>query len=93
MRVISNRALADFAVLHPSAEEPLQAWRKVLESQDYAHYAALKGVMNATDKVGDYYVFDVGGNKFRIITAIHFNRQMVFIRHVLTHAEYDKWKP
>ena len=44
-------------------------------------------------EVGDYYVFDIGGNKYRLITAIHFNRQMVFIRYVFTHKEYDKWKP
>ena len=47
--------------------------------------------MNATDRVGDFYVFDIGGNKYRVIAAIHFNRQMLFIRYVFTHAEYDQW--
>jgi mRNA interferase HigB len=46
------------------------------------------------DKVGDKYVFDVGGNKLRLIAAIHFNAGKVFIRAVLTHKDYDKgaWK-
>jgi len=43
--------------------------------------------------LGEYYVFNIGGNKFRLIAAIHFDRQMVFIRHVFTHREYDKWAP
>jgi len=46
------------------------------------------------DKVGKFTVFDIGGNKFRLIAVIHYNRKKVYIRHVLTHVEYDsdKWK-
>jgi mRNA interferase HigB len=42
----------------------------------------------------DLCAFDIGGNKYRLIAAIHFNTQMLFVRHVLTHAEYDTggWK-
>lgn len=91
MRVISNKALVDFAKAHRAAGKPLQAWRKVIESGVFANYAQLRAIMNATDRVGDFYVFDIGGNKFRVIAAIHFNRQMLFVRHVFTHAEYDQW--
>ncbi|MEX3946137.1 type II toxin-antitoxin system HigB family toxin, partial [Paraburkholderia sp. BR10937] len=38
-----------------------------------------------------FYVFDVGGNNLRVVATVHFNRQMLFIRHVLTHKEYDEW--
>jgi mRNA interferase HigB len=89
--VISNKALVDFAKAHRAAGKPLQAWRKVIESGVFANYAQLRAIMNATDRVGDFYVFDIGGNKFRVIAAIHFNRQMLFVRHVFTHAEYDQW--
>lgn len=91
MRVISNKALMDFAQAHPDADRPLQAWRKIMESHAFANFAQLKTLMNATDRVGEFYVFDIGGNKYRIVSAIHFNRQMVFVRHVFTHDEYDKW--
>ena len=93
MRVISNKALVDFAAWHPDASEPLQAWRNILESGGFQHFAALKAVLNATDKVGDFYVFNIGGNKYRIVAAIHFNRQMLFVRHVMTHKQYDAWEP
>ena len=91
MRVISNKALVDFQALHPQAGKPLQAWRKLLESNTFANFAALKMLMNATDKVGDYFIFDVGGNKYRVVAAIHFDKQRLYVRHVFTHQEYDQW--
>ena len=90
MRVISNKALFDHAVIHPEAETSLQAWRKIIEAASFNNFADLKRAFNATDKVGGVYVFDIGGNNYRLIAAIHFNRKMVFIRHVFTHREYDK---
>lgn len=93
MRVISNKALTRFADIHGEADGPLQAWRKIVETGMFSNHADLKLIFNATDKVGEFYVFDIGGNKYRVITSIHFNRQMLFIRHVFTHKEYDKWKP
>ena len=91
MRVISNKALVDFAVLHPDAADTLQAWRKLLESAGVADFAALRTLMNSVDKVGDFIVFDVGGNKYRIVAAVHFNRGLLYVRHVFTHAQYDRW--
>ena len=46
------------------------------------------------DKVGKFTVFNIGGNKARLIAAIHYNRRKVYIRHILTHSDYDKetWK-
>lgn len=46
------------------------------------------------DKVGKFTVFNIAGNKARLIAAIHYNRGKVYIRHILTHGEYDKgaWK-
>jgi mRNA interferase HigB len=89
--VISNKALVDFARTHRAAAKPLQAWRKIIESGEFANFAQLKAIMRATGRVGDFHVFDIGGNKFRVIAAIHFIRQMLFVRHVFTHAEYDRW--
>ena len=93
MRVISNKALVDFSTIHPAAEERLQAWRKIIEARSFVSFADIKTTFNATDKVGDFYVFDIGGNKYRIVAAIHFDSQKLYVRHVLTHKEYDKWKP
>jgi mRNA interferase HigB len=91
MRVISNKALVDFAVLHPEAAGVLQAWRRLLEAAGIANFGELRALMNSVDKVGDFVVFDVGGNKYRIVAAVHFNRGLLYVRHVFTHAQYDRW--
>jgi len=54
----------------------------------------LRKTFNTADLVGRFVVFDIGGNKYRLIAALHFNRGKLFVRQVLTHAEYDdgKWK-
>ncbi|NVD97637.1 type II toxin-antitoxin system HigB family toxin [Massilia sp. BJB1822] len=93
MHLISNKALLDFAAQHPNARTPLQTWRKAIESRSFVNYADIKSVFGATDKAGDFYVFDVGGNKFRVIATINFSFQKIYIRHVFTHQEYNKWKP
>ncbi|MGH8025966.1 MAG: type II toxin-antitoxin system HigB family toxin [Pseudoxanthomonas sp.] len=93
VRVISNRVLLDFSAIYPAAGTPLQTWRRTIEKSVFAGYADLKKAFNAVDKAGGFFIFDVGGNKFRVIAAIHFNTQKLYVRHVLTHAEYDNWKP
>jgi mRNA interferase HigB len=91
MRIISRRALREFWEIHTRAKDPLSAWFRVLQRSKFADFNAIKGTFGAADYVSPYTIFDIGGNKFRIITAIHYNRERVYIRHVFTHAEYDHW--
>ena len=65
-----------------------------MEKQDFGNLSELRAIFPSADKVGDLIVFNIGGNKYRLIASIHFNRGKVYIRHVLTHTEYDKggWK-
>lgn len=93
MRVISNKALVDFSAYNPGAAQALQVWRRLLEVRSFASFAEIKSVFNTVDKVGEFHVFDIGGNKFRIIAFIDFNGQKAYVKHVFTHKEYDKWKP
>ena len=89
MRVITNRRLIEFASRHPAAGEPLQAWRRAMESRAFGGFSALRQTFGSIDKVGELYVFDIGGNRFRLIAFLNFGQQVVYIKHVLTHAEYD----
>ena len=93
MRLISNKALRQFAGRHREAENTLQAWRVAIEKHSFRSFAELKRMFGAVDKVGDYFVFDLGGNKYRVIAAIHFKTQTLFVRDVFTHKEYDDWRP
>src|SRR5829696_5935739 len=94
MRILSLSALREFWEKIPESEEVFRDFYKKLAGIEPQNLAELKHVFPSTDLVGKCYVFNVGGNKYRIITRIHFNRHMIFIRFVLTHREYDKdkWK-
>ena len=93
MRLISNRSLREFALRYAQADAPLQAWRRLIERNRFSGFADLKKLFRAVDKVGEFFVFDVGGNKFRVIAAIHFNTQTLYVRYVFTHADYEDWRP
>jgi mRNA interferase HigB len=94
MRVITNRRLLEFAASHKDSSVPLQAWRKLMEFGSYENFADIRQVFGTADKVGDLYVFNICGNKYRLITFLQFERQLCYIKAVLTHKQYDKdgWK-
>jgi mRNA interferase HigB len=94
MRIISNSALRACAVEHPQSDEPLRGWRRVIEKNRFGHWAELKAAFKTIDKVGDLTVFDIGGNKYRLVAYVRFEKQIVYVKAVLTHRDYDKgtWK-
>ncbi len=98
MHVISRKALTDFWSNHRDAEMPLRAWFKAARTGSFKSLAELRRTFSSVDyvRIGkkELYVFNIGGNKFRLIVAIHFNTQRLFVRHVLTHKDYDQgaWK-
>ena len=65
-----------------------------MESEIFPDFDDLRATFASADFVGGLTVFNIGGNKYRLIAAIHYNRRKVFIRAVLTHIEYDRgnWK-
>ncbi len=94
MHVISKKKLRDFWEDNPKSRAPLEAWYQVAKKAEWENFAEVRATFGSADLVNRFVVFDIGGNKYRLIAAIHFNRSKLFIRHVLTHAEYDegKWK-
>jgi len=94
MHVISRKALREFWEKHPDSESSLSRWFKAVKNSDFLTFNDLRSVFPSADKVDDLIVFDIGGNKYRLITSVHFNRGKVYVRHVFTHSEYDrgKWK-
>ena len=93
MHIISKKFLKEFGQIHPEAAGPLEAWHRILESSSFQTFADLRHTFNSVDKVRGYFVFNLGGNKFRLVAAIHFNRQKLSIRDILTHEQYDHWRP
>ncbi len=94
MHIITRKRLREFGARHRAAVSPLNVWYSIMSETDFGSFAEIKRAFPSADKVGKFTVFDISGNKYRLIAAIHYNRKKVYIRHVLTHAEYDldKWK-
>lgn len=91
MNVVSRKKLIAFWLLHPQAAEPLAVWYRVLRKSQPKNFAELKSLFGAVDIASKYTIFDIGGNKFRVIVLIDFTHSFAKIRHVLTHQEYDFW--
>lgn len=99
MRIISIKTLRDFWMRHPEARKPLKDWFRVAEAAQWRNFADVRQTLVAADtaKVASGHtvtIFDIGGKKFRLIAAVHYNTGVVYALMVLTHPEYDagKWK-
>jgi len=94
MRVITNRRLLEFSARHKDSQEALQAWRKLMEFGFFRNFAEVRQVFSSADKVRDLYVFNICSNKYRLVAYLQFERQICYIKAVLTHKDYDKdgWK-
>ncbi|MBE7529529.1 MAG: type II toxin-antitoxin system HigB family toxin [Chloroflexi bacterium] len=88
MHVISRKALQQFWLQYPDSQSSLSRWYKIMEQNDFASFSEVRLTFPSADKVGNLIVFNISGNKYRLIASIHFNRSKVYIRYVLTHAEY-----
>ncbi len=93
MHVISKKRLQKFWTKHSDAEPSLSEWYKRINSKEFKNFVELRKDFPAADQVGKLTVFNIG-KKYRLITFVDYEYQKVFIRDVLTHAEYDKekWK-
>ena len=90
MRVISRRTLRTFWEARPGAERPLRAWHSVAAKADWASPADVKAVYRTASVVGgDRIVFNIGGNRYRLVVRFDYAHCMGFVRFVGTHAEYD----
>ncbi len=94
MHIITRKRLNEFTKKFPETKSALFHWYKTAKSNDFENFAKLHEQFSTADQVGKLTVFNIGGNKVRLIAAIHYNRKRIYIRAILTHAEYDKskWK-
>jgi mRNA interferase HigB len=94
MRVISRKKLRQFWEAHADAQGPLRAWLLAAKAAQWQSIADVRRAFPHADPVARCTVFNIGGNKYRLIAAIHYNRGVIYVCHVLTHAEYDReqWK-
>ena len=90
MRILSRKPLREFAAKHPPAKRPLEAWFAEVRRADWASFADVKAVYGSADVVGgNRVIFNIGGNKYRLVVQIAYRCRTVYVRFVGTRAEYD----
>ena len=90
MHVITRKRLIEFAEKHPDCSTALESWYRIVRRTDFNSFIELRQAFPSADNVGNLTVFNIGGNKARLIAAIHYNTHRIYIRHILTHKEYDR---
>ena len=92
MHIVTRKRLNEFGEKHPDTKTSLQLWYQLMKQGNYSSFAELRADFPHADQVKKLTIFNIGGNKARLIAALHYNRCKVYIRAVLTHDEYDKGK-
>lgn len=92
MRITSKGRLREFWDDHPQSKEPLEAWYARVKDMDvdWQSFADLRKHYPSADKVGNCVVFDILGDRFRLICRIMYGRGRCYVLKVMTHAEYDR---
>ena len=94
MHIISRRKLREFSRDYPDAAEALDHWYNAARKAVWRNFSDLRATFGSAGQVGQVVVFNIGGNKYRLIVRIYYKDAVILIRHVLTHKEYDqgRWK-
>lgn len=92
MRVLGEAIASRFAAAHADARKPLQRFLAIARSSDWGHLPAVRETFASADRGrrSGRLIFDVGGNKYRLIARVDFVEQMLVIERILTHEEYDR---
>ncbi len=93
VQILGKDILSAFQRKHAAAEKPLSAWRAFVERADWKTTADVKrDFVTASFLSRNRIVFNIGGNKFRLLVTAVFCKGRVLVEKIGTHAEYDRWK-
>lgn len=90
MRVYGEAVAMRFSKKHPASRKPLRRFTGILKHAEWPHFAALRETFASADYAAGVVIFNIGGNKYRIVASIDFAGQIVVIDKVMTHEEYDR---
>lgn len=91
VNALTLATLREFWEAHPDAEEPLRRWLGLVRRGQYRSFAEVRADFGEADWVRGFIVFDIGGNKYRVVAEPDFETQRLYIKHILTHKGYDAW--
>jgi len=90
MRVITRRHLREFWEEHPDAADALRTWEAIVKASSYTNPSEVKAQFGTASMLGENVtVFNICGNRYRLVVTMRCDLQRIYIRHVVTHEEYD----
>lgn len=94
MRIVSRKAIIEASARHREWAASLNAWYKITKAADWNNFEEVRLTWKNSERVGKFVIFDISHNKCRLVSVIKYEWKMIYIRAVMTHAEYDKvnWK-
>lgn len=94
MHIISRKKLLEFSQGHADAFTPLDDWYRISKTASWKHLDEVRRDFSSAEAVGNFTVFNIKENNYRLIAIIDYESQIIYVKYVLTHAEYDneKWK-
>jgi mRNA interferase HigB len=90
LHVISRKKLLEAAERHRDLAAPLDVWYRITKKAAWRNLLEVRRAFPSADAVGRFTVFNIKGNTYRLVAEINYHTQKIFLRHVLTHAEYSK---
>jgi mRNA interferase HigB len=94
MHVISRRRLREFCKDHADSCEALYDWYDTANQANWQNLIEVQQIYPKAEAVNNFTIFNIKGNRYRLITDIQYSKQLIYVKYILTHAEYDKeqWK-
>jgi mRNA interferase HigB len=89
MRIVSRKAIREATAQHSEWGASLNAWYKIAKYADWKNFAQVRSSWRNSDVVGRFVVFDISNNRCRLIATIKYRWRMVYIRDIMSHADYD----
>ena len=90
MILIGKKLIAAFGSSYPYSKKPLAAWELIIKQTNYSGFNGLRQTFPSADYVSHQYtIFNIGGNKYRLVTEIDYSASVVNVKRVWTHAEYS----
>lgn len=91
MGIFTEQVLKEYIAVRPEVKTALQEWVMIVKQSQWTCFADIKATFNSVDSIGNQrYVFNIKGNKYRLVVVIKFTIKFVYIRFIGTHTEYDK---
>lgn len=90
MWIISQKRLKEFWRVEPRAQRPLREWYDVVSAAEWANFADVRSTYSSADLVGHCLVFNVSGNRYRLIARVFYRSHKVYVLKIMTHKDYDQ---